>query len=163
MNIGQLRPLDVANGPGIRVSLFVTGCSHHCPGCFNEEYQDPAAGTPFDEETFLALKTALENPLVRGLSLLGGEPMEQAEGLTSIISRLKETISKDIWIYSGYTWEEILKDPKKKALLVQCDVLVDGRFVEEKKNLRLKFRGSSNQRIIDIQKSLSGTLTEYPL
>lgn len=152
-NYAQIRPLDVANGPGIRVSVFVTGCSRKCKNCFNEPYQDPAFGEPWTDETTETLIKYLSRPEVAGLTLLGGEPMENS-WLRRVLADVKKQIPTSVWIYSGYTFEEILDDPEKVKLLESCDVLVDGPFVEAKKNLKLAFRGSENQRILDIPKSL---------
>lgn len=153
MRYGQIRQYDIANGRGIRVSIFVTGCTHHCPDCFNEEYQDFKAGELWtQEETGLVIKY-LKDPNVDGLTLLGGEPMQNLE-LVSIIREIKEQVDKPIWIYSGYTFEQIIADSKKLELLKEGQVLVDGLFQKDLKDLKLKFRGSSNQRIIDIQKSI---------
>lgn len=154
MNYGQIRRYDISNGIGIRTSLFVTGCKHKCKNCFNEEYQDFKAGNNWDEEAEEKLIKYLEDPNVDGLSLLGGEPMEHPEELKEILQRIKKRVQKPIWIYSGFTYEEILKNKERLALLEETDVLVDGPFIEDKKDLRLKFRGSSNQRIIDVKKSL---------
>lgn len=153
MRYGQIRKYDVANGSGIRTTIFVTGCTHNCPECFNKEYQDFSAGNLWTEkETQMVIKY-LQDSNVRGLTLLGGEPMQNLE-LIDILSKIKKKVDKSIWIYSGYTYEEIIKDPKKKELLMMCDVLVDGLFINELKDLKLEFRGSSNQKIIDIEKSL---------
>lgn len=154
MRYGQIRKYDVANGPGVRTSIFVTGCSHKCYNCFNEEYQDFQAGSLWTEEETEEIISNLENPHIRGLSILGGEPMENAEELLEILGEIKTRTSKDIWLWSGYTFEEILEDEKKLNLLREVDILVDGKFVEKLKDLRLKFRGSSNQRIIDVRASL---------
>ncbi len=160
MRYGQIRKYDIANGPGIRTSIFVTGCTHNCKGCFNQQYMDFNYGELWtDKQTNLVAACLAEN-IIAGLSILGGEPFQNAVALTEILTQLKEKMSKSgmsekpIWIYSGYTFEEILADEARKKLLTLCNVLVDGRFVEELKNIRLKFRGSENQRIIDIKKSL---------
>lgn len=158
MRYGQIRNYDIANGPGIRTTIFVTGCTHRCKGCFNELYMDFNYGTPWTEvQTELILK-CLKDPSISGLTVLGGEPMQNAEGLIPVLTKVRESIGrgseKTIWLYSGYTFEEILADEKKVSLLSLCDVLVDGRFVEELKNPRLKFRGSENQRVINVGESL---------
>lgn len=155
MRYGQIRKFDIANGEGIRTSLFVTGCSHHCPHCFNEEYQNPAAGSLFDDQAMEELFSYIHHPQSVGLTLLGGEPMENVEGLLPVVQRFRKETDKTLWIYSGYIWEQILADPLKTKLLKYADVLVDGPFIEEQKNLKLAFRGSENQRIIDVQKSLT--------
>lgn len=154
MRFGQIREFDIANGEGIRVSLFVTGCYHNCKGCFNKEYQSFDHGQIWSEDHMDQLIEYLKNPMVDGLSLLGGEPMEHPEELCQILQKVKEQVDKNIWIYSGYTLEQILLDEKMKKLLKQCHVLVDGLFVENQKDIRLRFRGSSNQRLLDIQQSL---------
>ena len=155
MNYGQIRKYDIANGVGIRASIFVTGCTRHCPDCFNEEYQDFHAGKPWtDAETALVI-SYLKDDNVEGLTLLGGEPMQNAKGLAEVVRAAKAAVGKSTWVYSGYLWEEILADPEKKELLETCDVLVDGPFVAALKNPRLRFRGSANQRVIDVQKSLA--------
>lgn len=154
MNFAQIRKYDVANGPGIRTTIFVTGCTHKCPNCFNEEYQDFNFGNPWTRKETDEVIEDLKLDEVKGLTVLGGEPFQNEVDLLQILRDIKKEVQKDIWIFSGYTYEEILKDQDKKKLLEECDVLVDGRFVEALKDLSLRFRGSSNQRIIDIKKSL---------
>lgn len=163
MNYGNIKKCDVANGPGVRVSLFVSGCTHHCPGCFNPETWDFQYGKPFDSDVINEILEALQPSHIHGFTLLGGEPFEYKNQL-SVLPLLKEIKSrfpnKDIWCYTGYDFEEdILKDMAKKwsetyDMLSYLDVLVDGEFIEEKKDLALRFRGSSNQRIIRVQESL---------
>lgn len=168
MRFGQIRALDVANGSGIRVSLFVTGCKFNCKGCFNIEYQDFNYGTVFKNQHLEEIIDYLSKDYIKGFSILGGEPFENTDDLLAVVYKIrqylddynlnyqkKDKLNKDIWIYSGYLFENLIKDPLKLQLLQLCDVLVDGLFVEELLDLRLKFKGSSNQRIIDIQKSLS--------
>lgn len=154
MNFAQIRKYDVANGPGIRTTIFVTGCTHKCHNCFNEEYQDFDFGDPWTQQETDEVIEDLKLDEVRGLTILGGEPFQNEVDLLEVLRDIKKEVQKDIWIFSGYTYEEILKDQDKKKLLEECDVLVDGRFVEALKDLSLRFRGSSNQRIIDIKKSL---------
>lgn len=154
MNFAQIRKYDVANGPGIRTTIFVTGCTHKCPNCFNEEYQDFNFGNPWTHKETDEVIEDLKLDEVKGLTVLGGEPFQNEVDLLQVIRDIKKEVQKEIWIFSGYTYEEILKDQDKKKLLEECDVLVDGRFVEALKDLSLRFRGSSNQRIIDIKKSL---------
>lgn len=154
MRYGQIRKYDVANGPGVRTSLFVTGCKHNCFNCFNKDYQDFKAGRLWTGEDRDRLIEYLSLDQVKGLSLLGGEPMENAGELVDIIRDIKQFIKKDIWLWSGFRLEEIMEDEDKLALLREVDVLVDGKFVEKLKDLNLKFRGSSNQRIIDVRASL---------
>ncbi|MGI5950057.1 anaerobic ribonucleoside-triphosphate reductase activating protein [Peptoniphilus sp.] len=154
MRYGQIRKYDVANGPGIRSTIFVTGCTRNCKNCFNEEYQDFNFGDIWTDKETKEIIDYLKLEEVKGLTVLGGEPFQNEIDLYKIIKNIKKEITKDIWIFSGYTFDELIKDDNKKKLLELCDVLVDGPFVEELKDLKLKFRGSSNQRIIDIQKSL---------
>ena len=148
MNFAQIRKYDVANGPGIRTTIFVTGCTHKCHNCFNEEYQDFDFGDPWTQRETDEVIEDLKLDEVRGLTILGGEPFQNEVDLLEVLRDIKKEVQKDIWIFSGYTYEEILKDQDKKKLLEECDVLVDGRFVEALKDLNLRFRGSSNQRII---------------
>jgi len=154
MRYAQIREYDVANGTGVRVSFFVTGCSHNCFNCFNKEYQDFSFGDEWTDETTRKIIKYLDKDHIRGLSILGGEPFQSAVDLKNILVDIKKEIDKDIWVWSGYTFEEILEDRDRRLLLEEIDVLVDGRFVQKLKDLTLKFRGSSNQRIIDVKKSL---------
>ena len=173
MNYSAIKKRDVANGPGVRVSLFVSGCTHHCKGCFNASAWDFAAGEPFTGETEEELLEALSPPFIAGLSLLGGEPLEREnqKGLLPFLRRVKEAYpQKDVWCYSGYLFDRDIRDrmlPKweeTRELLSCLDVLVDGPFIEEQKNLMLHFRGSANQRIILVQPSLaSGEIVLHPL
>lgn len=155
MKYGQIRKYDIANGPGIRTTLFVTGCKFNCKGCFNKEYQDFEYGNEFKEENAKDILNNLKLDEVTGLTILGGEPFENVDGLIGLIKYIREhEKEKDIWIYSGYKFEDLVSDKSKLKLLMLCDTLVDGLFIEEKKDLKLKFRGSSNQRIIDIKRSI---------
>ena len=160
MNYAEIKKVDVANGPGVRVSLFVSGCTHHCPGCFNPETWDFAYGTEFGEAEIEKILTLLAPDYVEGLTILGGEPFEpqNQEAVLKLVKRVrKELPGKSIWCFSGYIYE-FLADGKigehSRELLRQLDVLVDGPFVMKMKDLKLKFRGSSNQRIIDVPASL---------
>lgn len=153
MRYGQIRRYDIANGPGIRTSFFVTGCTHRCKDCFNEEYQDFNAGDIWTDEDTNRVIDYLNEDIVDGLTILGGEPFQNTLDLIEILKKIKTETNKDIWIYSGYTYDEILEDRSKNELLELCDILVDGLFINELKDLSLRFRGSSNQRIIDIKKS----------
>ena len=159
MYYSDIKYPDVANGLGVRVSLFVSGCRRHCPECFNKEAQDFKYGKPFTDKEITFIESKLQLPQVRGLSLLGGEPME-IENVTELLplcEYLKSTYTdKDIWCYTGYTYEELLNRNHKatQEILKYIDILVDGDFQKDKKDLSLKFRGSSNQRIIDVQKTL---------
>lgn len=152
-NFGQIRKYDVANGFGIRVSIFCTGCTHNCPGCFNKLYQDPNFGNQWTEnETNLVIEY-MKDPAVKGLTLLGGEPFQNT-WLVDVVRKVKKETDKEIWAYSGYIYEKLIEDPDRLELLKECDILIDGPFIQEKMDLRLKFRGSSNQRVIDVKKTL---------
>lgn len=163
MNYATIKKHDIANGPGVRVSLFVSGCTHHCKGCFNQEAWDFQYGSPFTGEQIGEIIQALSPDYIQGLSLLGGEPFEYVnqKGILELLRQVKKIYpQKDIWAYSGYLLDrDILSNQCKKweetrELISYIDVLVDGEFVEELKNPSLAFRGSSNQRIIDVKKSL---------
>ena len=165
MNYATIKWTDIANGEGVRISLFVSGCTHRCKNCFNEVAWDFAYGKPFDEETQSLILKELSSGYIAGLSLLGGEPLEpqNQEALYPFIKKVKEKYPhKNIWCYTGFTFDEksqMLKETHKntaitKELIEMFDVLVDGAYIEELKDIRLKFRGSSNQRVIDVQKTL---------
>lgn len=162
MNYANLKKTDVANGPGIRVSLFVSGCTRGCAGCFNREAWDFQYGKRWDESAEGELLAALAPSYIRGLSVLGGEPFEPAncETVLEILRKVRAAFpDKDIWCYTGNDYErELLPriergDTAAGEMLTLIDVLVDGAFVEERKNLRLAFRGSENQRLIDVRAS----------
>lgn len=156
MNYAQMRNYDIANGPGIRCTLFVSGCHTHCPGCFNPEYQDPNYGKKFDEAAMKQLLTYYMDPDVNGLSILGGEPLEYPDEIAAIIQKCKKADSKKtIWIYTGFVFEDIATNPTIKNIFRNIDVLVDGPYVERFRNPALQFRGSENQRIIDIVHTIS--------
>lgn len=164
MNYGALKKTDVANGEGVRVSLFVSGCTHHCKNCFNPETWNFCYGKPFTQETEDEIIEALKPSYIKGLTLLGGEPMEpqNQERLLPLLKRIKQEFgdTKNIWCYTGYTLDDDLLKPSRARcehtdeLLKNIDTLVDGEFVEELKDLMLKFRGSSNQRIINVPETL---------
>lgn len=164
MNYATIKWADVANGPGVRVSLFVSGCTHRCPGCFNEEAWDFGYGQPFTEAQEDKILAALVPAHIKGLSLLGGEPFEpdNQRALLPFLRRVKEACpDKEVWCYSGYTLDgELWRDSRARCqytdeMLSLIDVLVDGPFVEAKKDLNLRFRGSSNQRILNVPASLA--------
>lgn len=165
MNYAAIKKTDIANGPGVRVSLFVSGCRRHCKGCFNSETWDFNYGNLFGKSTMNEILEALDKEYIEGFSILGGEPFENEnkETVYNVIRTVKEKFpQKTIWCYSGFCFEELAESSRNILELV--DVLVDGAFVEEKKNLRLKFRGSENQRIIDVKKSLEkGETVEFEI
>lgn len=157
MRFAQLRKYDTANGPGIRSSVFFTGCTHNCIGCFNALYQDFEFGDIWTDETTNQIIDYLNDSKIRGLTLLGGEPLQQPfDEVYEVLYKIRNSIPKEktIWVYSGYRWEEIISDEKRLKIISLCDVLIDGRFEHKLKNLKLKFRGSENQKIINIKKSL---------
>ena len=165
MNYATIKNCDIANGPGVRVSLFVSGCTHRCPGCFNAVAWDFDYGQPFTGETISTILDMLRPSYIKGLTLLGGEPFEpqnQAD-VVKLLRRIKaELPEKSIWAFSGYLFEQDMLSGRIGDLseyLSYLDVLVDGPFVQEKKNLSLRFRGSENQRIIDMKASLAAGRT----
>lgn len=171
MNYGEIKNFDIANGEGVRVSLFVSGCTHHCKNCFNPETWNFDFGQPFTEETEELILKELAPDYINGLSLLGGEPFEPSNQavLLPFLRRVKELFpNKTIWCYSGYLFDkELLSESRARCehtdeMLSLIDVLVDGEFMQELYSITLQFRGSSNQRIIDVKKSLkSGKVVEY--
>lgn len=162
MYYGEIKSCDIANGTGVRVSLFVSGCTHHCKGCFNPETWDFCYGKAYTHETEDYIMDLLRKDYIEGLSLLGGEPMEKEnqKALLPLLRRVKNELeNKNIWCYTGYTFDkDLLKraenDEVTKEILTFTDVLVDGEFILEQKNVSLRFKGSENQRIIDVKKSL---------
>jgi len=171
MNYAEIKPFDIADGEGVRVSLFVSGCTRKCKNCFNKIAWDFDYGKPFTEETQEMLLNMLEPYYIAGLTLLGGDPFEpqNQRALLPFVEKVRERFpNKNIWCYTGYTYadggiqEEHAMCEVTKKLISCLDILVDGRFVEKLKDIRLKFRGSSNQRVIDVQRSLkSGSVVLY--
>lgn len=154
MNYAEIKKVDIANGPGVRVSLFVSGCRNHCKGCFNPETWDFDYGRPFTRATEDEIIEALRPSWIQGLSILGGDPAEKenAAVLIPFLKRVRAALpDKDIWLYSGYTYEAL----RDKEILTLADVLVDGPFLLELKDAGLAFRGSRNQRIIDLREKES--------
>ena len=168
MNYATIKKCDVANGIGVRTSLFVSGCTHHCKDCFNAEAWDFAYGEPYTQAVEDEIIESLAPSYIRGLSLLGGEPFEPCNqrALLPLLRRVRQVYpEKDVWCYTGYLLDtELLRESRARCectdeMLSLIDVLVDGEFVAEKKNLRLRFRGSENQRILDLPATLkSGTI-----
>lgn len=166
MNYSKILPFDLANGTGIRISLFLSGCNFHCPDCFNQESQSFDYGKPFTNDAFDTIIELVSNPYVSGLSILGGDPLWQDETglkeLITLVNLIHAKPNKTVWLWSGFTWEKIMKASGessmearlRRELVESCDVFVDGRFDKNLKDLTLKWRGSSNQRVIDIQQSL---------
>lgn len=153
MNYATIRPIDIANGPGCRVSLFVSGCRNRCKGCFNPETWSFTYGQEFTWETLHELEEMLKNPNIEGLSILGGDPFEpeNREWVETICAYIRHNCpGKTIWVWTGYDFEDLRELP----VMQYVDILVDGKFEEDLKDLRLKYRGSSNQRVIDVAESL---------
>ena len=164
MFYGEIKNCDIANGSGVRVTLFVSGCTNRCPGCFQPETWDFCYGEPFTAETEERLLALLKPAYIHGLTLLGGDPFEpeNQRALLPFLKRVRETYpGKNIWAFSGFTWEELHTPGAHpcvevtEEMLSLVDVLVDGRFIEAQKNISLRFRGSENQRIIDVPATLA--------
>ena len=167
MNYGNIKFYDIANGEGIRTSLFVSGCPIHCPGCFNQEAQDYNYGQPYTNQTHNTILEQISKPYIAGLSLLGGDPMcQDYDGLVNLISFVQEVrnMGKTVWLWTGLTYEDIFPlehkggwtaiEYARQCLFMACNVVVDGPFIEAQKDLTLAFRGSKNQRLIDVDKTL---------
>ncbi len=162
MNYGEIKKVDIANGEGVRVSLFVSGCTHHCKNCFNQDTWDFNFGKIYTDETEEYILNLLNHDYISGLSILGGEPFEfkNQENVSKLVQKTKTLFpKKNIWVYSGYVFEDLhtggkMNTPFVNKILENIDILVDGEFIEEKKNIMLKFRGSENQRLINIPKTL---------
>ena len=157
MRYNKIRKMDISNGPGVRVSIFMQGCTFNCKECFNPETHSFEGGKEFTDETIDRVIELCQNENINGLSILGGEPLhpKNIEGTTKLVKTFKEKIpNKDVWIWSGFSYDGELKD---KEVLKYTDVLVDGRYVDELRNPTLKWRGSENQRVIDVQKSLGSS------
>lgn len=159
MHYGEIKKRDIANGWGVRVSLFVSGCRNACPNCFNRDTWDFKFGAPFTDSTVEEILEALEPDYINGFTILGGEPMEpeNQEELLKLTARIKEEFpNKDIWCFTGFTYEELHSENCRanteylQPLLLNIDILVDGRYLEALKNISLQFRGSENQRVIDL-------------
>lgn len=163
MNYADIKRVDVANGEGVRVSVFVSGCNHHCKGCFNECAWDFNYGNHFTEKEIDQVLEYMNHDYIAGLTLLGGEPLEKQnqEGLLPLVKKVKEKFpDKNIWCYTGFDFEKdivgkmVPNNPTTQELLNYIDVVVDGKFEEEKKNPSLRFRGSENQRILDVKQTI---------
>lgn len=155
MNYGKINKYDIANGIGVRVSIFVSGCNIHCPGCHNKDAQNFSYGKPLTIKVIQDIIEALRPDYISGLSILGGEPLDpnNVESVADLVKKVKSEISyKDIWLWSGYTIDSLVKRAKSSTalqyILNSIDVLIDGAYIEDKRNISLQFRGSSNQRIL---------------
>ena len=154
MRYNKVRNMDISNGPGVRVSIFMQGCTFHCKNCFNPETHDFMGGEEFTEDTIDQVLKLCENANVEGLSILGGEPMHpmNIEGTTELAKKFKEKFpNKNLWVWTGFLFD---RDLQNKEVLKYIDVLVDGQYVDELRDPRLKYNGSSNQRVIDVQNSV---------
>ena len=156
MKYAKIRKYDISNAPGICTTLFVSGCTHNCEGCFNKEQQDFTYGNDFTKEIEDEFIEYSKSKQVKAVNILGGEPMQQLidDTLLKLLKRIKLEVNKPIWLWSGYTFEEIVNNPKRAEILREVDVLIDGKFEADKRDLMLKYRGSSNQRVIDVKKSI---------
>lgn len=157
MNYHNIKTDDMLNGDGLRVTCWISGCDLKCPKCYNPQTWDFNSGIPFTEDTMQEILYDLSKPYIKGLTLSGGHPLDplNAPEVLKIVKRIKMVFpNKDIWIYSGYVWENIIKDETLKEILKYTDVLVDGAYVDELRDISLPFRGSNNQRIIDVKQSL---------
>lgn len=158
MRYNKIRKMDISNGEGVRVSLFVQGCSFHCKNCFNPETWDFNKGKEFTTAEIQKIIELANKDYIAGLSVLGGEPLHNnnVNEVFHIVTTFKEKFpNKNIWLWTGFKFEDAIKDSKRKSILCNIDVLIDGQFEEDKKDLTLKWRGSSNQRVIDCKKSLA--------
>ena len=158
MRYNKIRKMDISNGEGVRVSLFVQGCSFHCKNCFNQETWNFNGGKEFTTIEIQKIIELANKDYIAGLSVLGGEPLHNnnVDEVFHIVATFKEKFpNKDIWLWTGFKFEDAIKDSKRKFILRNIDVLIDGQFEEDKKDLTLKWRGSSNQRVIDCKKSLA--------
>ena len=155
MRYAQLRRYDISNGPNIRATLFVSGCTHNCKGCFNKDYQDFNYGKEWTSITETLFLCYVKDPKVKGVSILGGEPLQQTmdNSLADLLAKIKENTNKPIWLWTGYKLEDVINNTKVMNILQYVDVLIDGKFEEDKKDLNLMYRGSANQRIINLTKT----------
>lgn len=155
MNYAQIRQYDVANGPGVRSTIFFSGCRFNCKDCFNKAYQDFKYGHEWTKEVEDNFIEMIKDPKISGVSILGGEPMQQdPHAMYKLLKRIKEEANKNIWMWTGYVYGETLPPFKREMINEFVDVLVDGQFIKELKDLNLAFRGSSNQRLIDIKETI---------
>lgn len=161
MNYARIKKYDIANGPGMRASLYVSGCTHGCKGCFNEVAWDFNYGEKWTKEVEDDLIEHLKKPEIKGLNVLGGEPLQQDETLLLFLKRARKEVNKPIWLWTGYTISYLLQNENEFSLAVEmlyeCDVIVDGRFNEDLKDITLKYRGSSNQKVYDVEKSIENS------
>lgn len=161
LNYADIKKFDIANAPKVSCTIFFSGCTHNCNGCFNKEVQNFNYGKPFTEEVMDYFIGLAKNEQVKNICILGGEPFQQdLYIMLEFLKRLRDEVNKPIWVWSGYIYEEIIRDSNKTKLLEYIDVLIDGRFQLDKRDLTLRFRGSSNQRVIDVKKTLKNKSIE---
>ena len=155
MRYAQLRRYDISNGPNIRATLFVSGCTHNCKGCFNKDYQDFNYGKEWTSITETLFLCYAKDPKVKGINILGGEPLQQTmdNSLADLLAKIKENTNKPIWLWTGYKLEDVINNTKVMNILQYVDVLIDGKFEEDKKDLNLMYKGSTNQRVINLTKT----------
>lgn len=165
MRYNKIRRYDVTNGPGVRTTIFVSGCTHNCEDCFNKELQDFEYGDIWSQKSEDEFIDYVSNPMVVGINVLGGEPLQQTmdDSLLNLLKRVKnEFPEKSIWLWTGDLFEEAIENEKKLAIIEQVDVIIDGQFQKDKRNIKLKYRGSENQRVIDVKESLEkNEIVEY--
>lgn len=165
MRYNKIRRYDVTNGPGVRTTIFVSGCTHNCEDCFNKELQDFEYGDIWSQKSEDEFIDYVSNPMVVGINVLGGEPLQQTmdDSLLDLLKRVKnEFPEKSIWLWTGDLFEEAIENEKKLAIIEQVDVIIDGQFQKDKRNIKLKYRGSENQRVIDVKESLEkDEIVEY--
>lgn len=165
MRYNKIRRYDVTNGPGVRTTIFVSGCTHNCEDCFNKELQDFEYGDIWSQKSENEFIDYVSNPMVVGINVLGGEPLQQImdDSLLDLLKRVKnEFPEKSIWLWTGDLFEEAIENEKKLAIIEQVDVIIDGQFQKDKRNIKLKYRGSENQRVIDVKESLEkNEIVEY--
>ena len=157
MNYSKIKWSDISSGPGVRTSIYVSGCTHNCPGCFNPETHDFNAGKSWSKEIEDKIIKHVKDNDLSGLNLLGGDPLQQTKDLTLVnfVKRFKEETGKDIWIWTGYQFEDIINSNSiARSILENCDVCIDGKYIQELYNIKIRYAGSSNQRVIDVQKSI---------
>ena len=164
MYYSKIKINDVANGPGLRISLFTSGCTHHCKGCFQPETWNFNNGEPYTSDVQKNIIEKSHSKYIAGLSLLGGDPLDNVEGILTLLKEYREVFgnTKTIWLWTGYLFEEIINDERMSKVLPFVDVIIDGQFIEELKDITLKYKGSTNQRVIDIPKTMeTGSIVLY--
>ena len=157
MNYHNIKKCDMLNGDGIRVSLWISGCEHNCNQCQNPQTWDINSGIPFDEESENELFEALDKPYISGITISGGDPLHEnnLQDVLNLVNKIRILLpEKTIWLYTGYTFEQCVENTTRRQIISKCDVLVDGRYVDSQRDITLRWRGSMNQRVIDVQASL---------